>query len=130
MKAQGCNFPSSPLCDRMAPTPTSEASTSTTKGLSGSGIKRMGAEVKRCLSSSKGPTASRTAENLNSSSLGQCSQGSHHRPEVHNESPIEVCAADEMLNLLNCGGNRPVEDSFNLLRVHFPVARSDETPRN
>ncbi len=74
----------------------------------------------------EGPRCLRTPANLDSSSLSQHSQEGHHRAEVLNKPPIEVCEANETLNLLNCGGNRPVEDSFNLLMIHLHVARSDE----
>ncbi len=46
------------LWESTAPIPTSEASTSTTKSLSGFGTVRMGAELKRCLSSLKADSAS------------------------------------------------------------------------
>ncbi len=44
-------------CDRIAPTPVVEASTSTMNGLSGSGCTRIGARVKASFSFSKASSA-------------------------------------------------------------------------
>lgn len=55
LEAMGCNLGvSSSHCDRMVPMPTSVASTSTSKGLEGSGCLRIGSVVKACLRRAKG----------------------------------------------------------------------------
>ena len=82
-KANGCSLPFAAFWDSTAPTPTSEASTSTMNGRAGSAWQRMGAVVKRCFRTLKALEGGIALPSL-------CSDGSSDGAESLDKLPIEV----------------------------------------